>query len=488
MLSTLEEWKARYTAISVPPVFHLGRLLWHGNLIDKCGPGPRDHQCTFWQGRRQLDPEAMVVPTTGMHIQIVAEPRYQEPDDMGLVQAPPQRQQDRRNMEGIPPKGQPWPPLPYEKQKRQEHSASDPVIGRRRSFMEESGRNTTDETSMMQRERSRSRNGSNHTHPMEEEEESDPEARSSNNASQGQVEDVNTWTFLTPDMDTGRHDVPQSQDRPSPEDAAQALGLATADIQSIQAVPHLINERDEYIALVLGPQHAPLTYEQVLIYVEVMCMHDQPISTVPRLPSLFHLVRVVPHRTNREGLAQALQLGTLAYSYPWHVILDHNGVTWEVFDQRPRFVSNGDYVVIRLAPHQSSQHRANLTDWLLDNNFELWESLAESEPNSAAASSSIPTNRLLEPETPDSNAACAVSVGFPGIQVHSWYVSHTRHRRCTDSRLLVLSADSNTWQRDIERLWGDVMERGTIFALHWVMPPPFDIEPERTPAATTYHH
>lgn len=54
--------------------------------MEICGPGPRDHACSFWHGTTQLNPTAVVDAHAGLHLHILAEPRRPEPDDVHLLQ------------------------------------------------------------------------------------------------------------------------------------------------------------------------------------------------------------------------------------------------------------------------------------------------------------------------------------------------------------------------------------------------------------------
>eukprot|EP00438_Fugacium_kawagutii_P022322 Skav221793 [mRNA] locus=scaffold4067:167442:169566:+ [translate_table: standard] len=54
-------------------------LLWHSRMIDRCGPGRNDYDCTFWVGSRQLEPTLSFNPPHGLHVHILAEPRRSSP-------------------------------------------------------------------------------------------------------------------------------------------------------------------------------------------------------------------------------------------------------------------------------------------------------------------------------------------------------------------------------------------------------------------------
>eukprot|EP00438_Fugacium_kawagutii_P001469 Skav229394 [mRNA] locus=scaffold904:62739:70484:+ [translate_table: standard] len=80
LLSFQEGWITDFVAVSTTYWLTPGALLWYANLLDLCGPGPRDHRCTFWigEGDQEIAPQQRFVPDLGMHLHIRVEPRSAE--------------------------------------------------------------------------------------------------------------------------------------------------------------------------------------------------------------------------------------------------------------------------------------------------------------------------------------------------------------------------------------------------------------------------
>eukprot|EP00438_Fugacium_kawagutii_P018518 Skav201491 [mRNA] locus=scaffold828:274694:277975:- [translate_table: standard] len=332
----------------------------------------------------------------------------------------------------------------------------------------------------MQRDRSRSRDSERHEdHDVQgsDDDLSDPDARSSTNRTESEEENIITWTFFSRDSMNGRLDLPESQATPTRMDAARALFCSVDDIASVHPVQQL-QDREDNLVMVIRTEEPPVPRDHMVCFVEVMCLHDQPVGGIPRPPTIHQTIWMLPAHCARDDFVQTLRLAALVNAYPWFVTIEHNGIVWETFDQRSRRFQHGDFLLVRLAPHQTRDHRAQLTDWLLDANIGLWDSLISYAPNSPEAQPSLSPNLVILPETPQESQPCQPFTAFGGLSVHSWYISHTRHNRCPMSRLLTLAPDPNTWARDIETLWEDVMEKGAIFSMHWVMPQPLALHGE----------
>eukprot|EP00438_Fugacium_kawagutii_P023333 Skav221484 [mRNA] locus=scaffold1514:126405:130756:+ [translate_table: standard] len=332
--------------------------------------------------------------------------------------------------------------------------------------------NDDDAVVLMQRNRSRSRDDHDSHQDDIDDDIRDPTASSSTNCTDRDSAHVQTWTFVSRESYHGRLDLPEGQ-LPTRADASVAMFCHIDEISSVHPVQHLYNEQDEYIVLVVRTSEESIPSDHTVVYAEVMCLHDQPPGGIPRPPEMHYTIWVLPQRATRDEFVHKLNLDAIVNAYPWFVTILHNGRTWEVFDQRSRSFAHGDYVQIRLAPHQNPDHKAQLTEWLLDASIGLWESLISYAPNSTGDQRSIESNPTIQQHTPTEQDSCRPTLAFGGISVQSWYISHTRHKKCPLSRVLTLSQDSNTWIRDIEVLWNDIIEPGSMINLHWVVPQPW---------------
>eukprot|EP00435_Cladocopium_sp_Y103_P048270 s546_g14.t1 len=61
------------------------------------------------------------------------------------------------------------------------------------------------------------------------------------------------------------------------------------------------------------------------------------------------------------------------------------------------------------------------------------------------------------------------------FRVESWYTDHTRHTRCHNSRISLLTGDESAWERQILATWSDRALEGVDTEFAIVYPPPEDI-------------
>lgn len=284
-----------------------------------------------------------------------------------------------------------------------------------------------EETVLMQRNRSRSRNQPEDDEPHENS--SDPEARSSKQAAPHSDAHIVTWSFLDFDATQFRHDLPEHIDRPTDAHAAAALGCEQDNIRAGFPVQHINNELEDLVAIVATHQDVFDEATQSVIYAEVHCHRDQPAGILSRPPQIHHAIHVVDRHLTRNEFASGLHLGQLTSAYPWHVIYLHNGIIWETHDFRIRRIQHGDCFAIRLAPHHSPQHRANLTDWLLQANIGLWDSLDSLDDSELL--DALPENRIRS-EAQSQETQCSIADPFLGVRVPTWYISHTLAARSVD--------------------------------------------------------
>eukprot|EP00438_Fugacium_kawagutii_P022459 Skav232345 [mRNA] locus=scaffold2646:123125:129487:+ [translate_table: standard] len=88
ILSWRQMWMTNMIAVAGLPRINAGMLMWYAGLSDICGPGPSDHECTFWHGDRQLEPDIDYMPQPGHSFFIRAWPRRTDSADDSVAQAP----------------------------------------------------------------------------------------------------------------------------------------------------------------------------------------------------------------------------------------------------------------------------------------------------------------------------------------------------------------------------------------------------------------
>lgn len=142
---------------------------------------------------------------------------------------------------------------------------------------------------LMQSSHTRSRSRSRHD-SHEEDDESDPEARSSDDPPSEDDVPTITWTVITRNDHGGRVDIPITQDRPTFAQVALALFADANTITGVYPIQHLHNVFDDHLAIVTTTEDTQPQQREVIVYSEVICLHEQPVGGIPRLPLIRYMI------------------------------------------------------------------------------------------------------------------------------------------------------------------------------------------------------
>eukprot|EP00438_Fugacium_kawagutii_P028388 Skav224371 [mRNA] locus=scaffold2603:36537:43068:+ [translate_table: standard] len=166
-----------------------------------------------------------------------------------------------------------------------------------------------------------------------------------------------------------------------------------------------------------------------------------------------------------------------------------NDVLLVAGDPLTHHVDHGSYLLIHVAPLDQGRHGPAVREWLLDEDGSLCASIDAYAPDSGASSDEPPSSPVENSETDEaafgnatdpSNSGLSPSLApFLGLRVRTWFVSHTRARRCMAPRILFLPSDPSNWLQLVRTLWQDLLDPLRSFGLRLVLPTPPVLQRDR---------
>eukprot|EP00438_Fugacium_kawagutii_P029838 Skav200964 [mRNA] locus=scaffold448:503249:506983:- [translate_table: standard] len=334
-----------------------------------------------------------------------------------------------------------------------------------------------DFTSFMQTNRSRSRSrGSGEDDHTDEDDEDDPPEPSDPPSDLERSYDASLldWTLVTLGSPAPETQLHAGNFGPSIALAAQVLHVDVDELLAVHVCPFLRAALDEHVAIAQRHRDLVLADQQVLLIVDILCHHTQPVADVARPPHEARVVKKVARRHSFRTLMQELGLLQFARDYVEWGSLELNGFDWSPFNTHFRDLDHADHVLIQFAPHTGRDHRNDLNNWLLNEGVQLWSSNTSVGDNPVMAS--------LGDEVPSSShhAVCHASDSLlsiaqpvvPNMMFLTWYISHMFHPVCRVPRSIMLTQNSDSWKNTIVQTWDDLFDRAAPFGIAWVFPKP----------------
>eukprot|EP00438_Fugacium_kawagutii_P017064 Skav215212 [mRNA] locus=scaffold1252:48299:57606:- [translate_table: standard] len=341
--------------------------------------------------------------------------------------------------------------------------------------------------SLMQRSRSRSRGSHNSSgeSPREASSASDddedtdgsnppgPSDPSSSSVSGLAPHALPTWRIVCSNMTEAPPEVHADINGPTIEQAAQALHFPARAIESIHVVDSLSMLNLDHVALVICVDDHLNSHTEAAVLFDAFFVTPGRPNPDPD-PQLFHSFHLSRRRITRTQFLSTLKLTRIARVYPDHFQLRHNGLLWTRDDETEHTIQTGDHIEATFLPPVTPEHRDDLVDWVFDEGLTPWDDLlnAHVEPEISPTLPFVSEDPTVDPSHDRQCQRPLPATGSLGMLLNSWFISHSMHPTCEDSRVIMYSPNQPDWKQQIQRIWPDRFQSQRPFSVTWVTPPP----------------